>query len=50
MVRMRLPEGRRPSKVTLLTAGTRATPTIEGNVMSVRVPSVAVHEVLALDD
>jgi hypothetical protein len=49
-VRVRLPAGQRPSTVSLLTAGTRATATIENNVMVVLVPSVSVHEVLALDD
>ena len=49
-VRMRLPEGRRPSKVFLLTAGSTVTPQVENGTLVVRVPSVTVHEVIALDD
>jgi len=49
-VRVRLPDGTRPSTVTLLTAQTRVAAAIENGVMTVQVPSVAVHEVLALDD
>jgi hypothetical protein len=49
-VRVRLPGGRRPSKVSLLTAGTAVTPRIENGTLHVDVPSVAVHEVIALDD
>ena len=47
---MRLPGGARPSRVTLLTAGTQMTPTIENGAIVLSVPSIDVHEVLALDD
>jgi hypothetical protein len=49
-VGVRLADGRRPSKVSLLTAGTTAPVRIEGGVLRVDVPSVAVHEVIAIDD
>jgi Hypothetical glycosyl hydrolase 6/Beta-galactosidase trimerisation domain len=49
-VRVRLPDGRRPSKVSLLTAGTAAPVRIDGGVLRVDVPSVAIHEVIAIDD
>ena len=49
-VRVRLPDGRRPSKVSLLTAGTSVPAQIENGVLRVEVPSVAVHEVIAIDD
>jgi hypothetical protein len=49
-VRVRLPEGRRPSKIRLLTAETDAAATFENGVMTASIPSVDVHEVLALDD
>ena len=49
-VRVRLADGRRPSKVSLLTAGATAPVRVENGVLTVEVPSVAVHEVIALDD
>jgi len=48
-VRIRLPHGLRPRKVQLLTAGTTITPQIVGDVCTVTVPAVAVHEVIAID-
>ena len=47
--RIRLPDGLRPRKVQLLTAGTTVTPRMVGDVCTVTVPSVAVHEVIAID-
>src|SRR5262245_1729577 len=49
-VRVRLANGRRPSRASLLTAGTTPPTQIENGVLTVTVPSVAVHEVIALDD
>jgi hypothetical protein len=49
-VRLQLPDGRRPSKVSLLTAGTSAPVRVENGVLHVDVPAVAVHEVIAIDD
>jgi hypothetical protein len=47
--RIRLPAGTRATKVQLLTAG--ATPRVQesGGVLTVTVPSIDVHEVIALD-
>jgi hypothetical protein len=49
-VRVRLADGRRPSKVSLLTGGTTPPVRVENGVLTVEVPSIAVHEVIALDD
>ena len=49
-VRLQLPQGKTPSKATLLTAGTVVEPRVENGALTVTVPSVGVHEVLALDD
>jgi hypothetical protein len=49
-VRLRLTDGRRPSKVSLLTAGTTVPLRVEDGAVVVDVPSVSVHEVIALDD
>jgi hypothetical protein len=49
-VRVRLPEGRRPSKVSLLTAGTPVPPQVDNGTLTVRVPSISIHEVIAIDD
>jgi len=49
-VRVRLAGGRRPSKVSLLTAGTSVPVRVEDGALVVGVPSVGVHEVIALDD
>jgi hypothetical protein len=48
-VRIRLPGGARPKKVHLLTAGTTVSPAIVGDLCTVSVPSVDVHEVIAID-
>ncbi len=48
-VRIRLPDGLRPRKVQLLTAGTTMTPRVADGVLTVTVPSVDVHEVVAID-
>jgi hypothetical protein len=48
-VGIRLPAGFRPKKVHLLTAGTTLDAAITGDVCSVTVPSVGVHEVIALE-
>src|SRR5215831_1817445 len=44
-VRLRLPDGRGPSKISLLTAGTTTPVRVEGGVLQVEVPSVSIHEV-----
>ncbi len=49
-VRVPLLGGRRPSKVTLLTAGTSVPVRVEDGALVVSVPSVAIHEVVAIDD
>lgn len=49
LARIRLPDGLRARKVQLLTAGTTITPRMVGDVCTVTVPSVAVHEVIAID-
>jgi hypothetical protein len=48
--RIRLPEGVTPRAVHLLTAGTEPQWMVSGGVLGVVVPSVAVHEVIAIDD
>jgi hypothetical protein len=48
-VRIRLPDGFRPKKVHLLTAGTTLDASVAGDVCSVTVPSVDLHEVIALE-
>jgi hypothetical protein len=48
-VRIRLPEGSRPQKVHLLTAGTTLDAAMSGSICSVTVPSIGVHEVIAID-
>jgi hypothetical protein len=48
-VRIRLPDGIRPRKVHLLMAGTTLDAAVSGNICSVTVPSVDVHEVIAID-
>ena len=47
--RVRLPDGARAKKVQLLTAG--ASPRVDqsGSMLTVTVPSVDVHEVIAID-
>jgi hypothetical protein len=48
-VRVRMPGGREPRAVRLLTAGAGVPIDRSGNVLSVTVPSVGVHEVIAID-
>jgi hypothetical protein len=48
-VRLRLPAGARARKVQLLTAGTTPAVRETGGVVTVTVPSVGVHEVVAVD-
>ena len=48
-VRARVPTGLRATKVKLLTAGTSAAPQETGGTLTVRVPTVDVHEVVAID-
>ena len=47
--RIRLPEGARPGKVKLLTSGKTVAADVRNGVLRVTVPSVDVHEVIALD-
>ncbi len=46
---VRLPEGSRPKKVQLLTAGKTVDYKLTGTAITVTVPSVEVHEVVAID-
>ena len=48
-VRLRLPEGVRPTRVQLLTAGLTPPVDVSGGVLTVTVPSIDVHEVIAID-
>jgi hypothetical protein len=48
-VRLRLPEGIRPTRVQLLTAGLTPPVDASGGVLTVTVPSIDVHEVIAID-
>jgi hypothetical protein len=48
-VRVRVPGGLRATKVKLLTGGTSAAPQGVNGTLTVRVPTVAVHEVIAVD-
>ncbi len=48
-VRVRLPDGLRPRKVHLLTAGTTPRTRQSDGVLTITVPSVEVHEVVAID-
>jgi len=47
--RIRLPEGARPARVKLLTSGKTVAADVRNGVMRVTVPSVDVHEVIAID-
>ena len=47
--RIRLPEGARATRVRLLTAGTTLPVTQSAGVLTVTVPSIDVHEVIAVD-
>jgi hypothetical protein len=46
---VRLPEGTRPKKVQLLTAGKSVDFKMMGQVVVLTVPSIDVHEVVAID-
>ncbi|HXW08785.1 MAG TPA: alpha-amylase family protein [Vicinamibacterales bacterium] len=48
-VRVRLPQGAQPRAVQLLTAGTTAAARTAGGVVTLTVPAVDVHEVVAID-
>jgi hypothetical protein len=48
-VRIRMPDGRRARKVQLLTAGTTVPARSDAGVLTVTVPSIAIHEVIAID-
>jgi hypothetical protein len=48
-VRIRLPAGTRARAVRLLTAGTTVTARPAGDVLTLTVPSVELHEVIAID-
>jgi hypothetical protein len=48
-VRIRVPEGRRVQKVSLLVSGKTSGHRINGNVVTLETPSIHVHEVVALD-
>ena len=48
-VRVRVPGGLTARKIHLLTAGTTLAPQLSGGVMTVTVPAVDVHEVVAID-
>jgi hypothetical protein len=48
-VRIRLPPGTRATKAQLLTAGTAIPAETTNGVLRVTVPSVATHEVIAID-
>jgi hypothetical protein len=48
-VRIRLPEGKRITSARLLVAGTETHYRKEGDMISIDVPSIGVHEVIALD-
>lgn len=47
--RIRLPAGTRPGRVQLLTAGTTPAVQMSGGTLTVTVPSVEIHEVIAID-
>jgi hypothetical protein len=49
VVRVRLPRERQPGRVRLLTAGIEPEVRVEAGVLSLTVPSIEVHEVVALD-
>ncbi len=48
-VRVRLAQGARPSRVQLLTAGVTPATAVANGAMHITVPSVDVHEVIAID-
>jgi hypothetical protein len=48
-VRVRVPDDLRPAKAHLLTAGKTLQPEVAGGIWSMTVPSVDVHEVIAIE-
>ena len=48
-VSVRIPEGRSAKQVHLLVSGTRPTFTYHQNIVTLEVPSIALHEVVAID-
>jgi hypothetical protein len=48
-VRLRLPDGAKARAVKLLTAGIEPPFTVQGSWLEVTVPSVEIHEVVAVD-
>ncbi len=48
-VRIRLPQGARPARVHLLTAGSTPRTTTAAGVLTVTVPTLELHEVIAID-
>ncbi len=48
-VRMQIPAGRRVKQVRLLVAGTNPAHTLDGSFLQLEVPSIALHEVVAVD-
>ena len=48
-VRITLPEGAQARQVQLLTAGTTPRTDVSGRVLTLTVPSIDVHEVIAID-
>jgi Hypothetical glycosyl hydrolase 6/Beta-galactosidase trimerisation domain len=48
-VRIRAPEGRRVRKVSLLVSGKTPSSRISGNLVSLEIPSIELHEVVAVD-
>jgi hypothetical protein len=48
-VAVRMPRGVQPKQVRLLTAGTKPAFETAGDVVSLTVPSIDVHEVIAID-
>jgi hypothetical protein len=48
-VRIRVPEGRRVRNVSLLVSGRTASAQVNGNAVSLEIPSIELHEVVAID-
>ena len=48
-VRLRLPQGARATKVQLLVAGREAEVAQDGGILTVPVPEIGIHEVIAVD-
>ena len=49
-VQILLPDGRRPSRVSLLTEGRNVAVSMQAGAVQVDIPAVSLHEVIALDD